>query len=107
MQRYYKHVAEIAPKQGWIKVYKHILKGNNPRFLKFESKELVKKLPLQTNIPMEEYEVTVEHFDNKAFQMDDRFFTTKTIAKRYNKSICNELCKLAIGDLNIEPIQYL
>ena len=104
MQRYYKHVVEIAPKQGWIRVYKIYLKGNNPNRLKFESKELVKELPIQINIPMEDYEVNVEHFDNKAFQMDDRVFTTKIIVKRYNKSICDELCKLAIGDLNTEPI---
>lgn len=101
--QYYKHVVEIAPKQKWIKVYKHYLKGNNPRFLKFVSKELIKEIAIQINIPMEDYKVNVEHFDNKAFQMDDRSFTTKTTAKRYNKSICDQLCRLALGDLNIEP----
>lgn len=102
---YYKHITEIAPKQGWLKVYKVFYKGNNINHLKFQKKELVKEIPIQIDIPLESYEISISHFDRGGLQSDDRFFTTTSIGKRYNKSICDELCKLALGDLNTNFIK--
>lgn len=102
--KYYLYKAEIAPKQGFIRIVKLIKEGNNIRFLKTIGKEFVKQIPITVEIPLEEYTSTIGHFDNKALQMDDRFFTSEIKGIRYNPEFCNNLIKEALKEYNTNPI---
>ena len=103
--KYYLYKAEIAPKQGFIRIIKQIKEGNNINYLKLISKEVIRQIPINIEIPMEEYIQEKSHFDNKALQMDDRFFTSEQKIIRYNIHICNNLIKNALIGYNTHPIK--
>lgn len=105
MNKYERYRAEIAPKQKVIRVIKETFDSKNPKFKKKNRiMEIVKTIPIDIEIPMEEYEATKEHFDSTAFQSDDRFFTTTTKGTRFSVSVCKELCQKALEGYNQEPV---
>lgn len=106
MKKWMKYQAEVCPKQKIIKVKKIIYNSNNPNYNKRNVVVTIEKeIPITIDIPLEEYEVTIEHFDSSAFQSDDRFFSTTEIHKRHNLEIINKLKIEALIGYNTEPIE--
>ena len=106
MKTWIKYEAIVCPAQKVIKVNKITFDSNNPKYVKKNRVvTLEKEIPLAIDIPLEEYETTIEHFDSSAFQSDDRFFSTTQIGKRYNLEIMNKLRLEALKGYNIEAIE--
>ncbi len=101
--RYY---ADVVPSKGLIRIKKQVWDSNNSKGL-FKKKNLVvttvKEVPLPEKIPIEEVEIEVEHFDNTAFQSDDRFFTTTQKVKRYNPDAMKIAAEKALAGYNTTP----
>lgn len=94
--KYWKHTFDISANKVIIK--RHIVEGNNIRFLKCpknkkEQKfEIVEEFPI--NIPLEEYEAFREYEDWGAFTIDEKFNKVSLgIFKRPNQQIVNTLRK--------------
>jgi hypothetical protein len=64
---------------------------------------LIKKI--ETEIPFEFIDIDTEHFDSKAFQSDDRFFSTKKTIKRYSQDAINTEMQKALIGFNTTPEQ--
>jgi hypothetical protein len=76
--RYWKYYC-ILNGDSEVKVYRHIVEGNNVNHLKplkganRQAKELVTVITVK--VPMETFEAFKEMFDSSGLQTDDRFFT--------------------------------
>jgi hypothetical protein len=103
-KKYEVYLAEIAPKQKFVRVIKRTFESKNPKFTKRNLKnEIIKIVPISIDIPIEDFVVNKSHFDSSAFQSDDRFFTTSITSKRYSPSICKQLCDEALNGYNTTP----
>ena len=83
LNSYYKYIAKIAPKQGFIEIYKVIYAGININNLKFKSEKLIKIQQIEVEIPLE---IINGH-------------------KHYNESFCNSLCNYALEEFNTHFIK--
>lgn len=106
--KWIKYVAEIAPAQGFIRIVRVFLEGNNIQHLStLRKREEVMKYPLTVQIPKEKITVSRNHFDSKAIQQDDRFFSTESEQWIYSPSVIEKIKaeELAYHKLHSHPIQ--
>lgn len=92
--KYWKYTFDISATKVIVK--RHIVEGNNIRFLKSpknpkeQKSEIVKEFPV--SIPLEEYEAFREYEDWGAFTNDEKFNRVSLgIKKRPNQEIVNQL----------------
>lgn len=92
--RYWKYTFNISAKKVIVK--RHIVEGNNIRFLKYpknpkeQKSEIVKEFPV--SIPLEEYEAFREYEDWGAFSVSEKFNKVSLgIKKRPNQEMVNQL----------------
>ena len=108
MMRFIRHYADVIPSKGVVLVRRQLYESNNSKGL-FRKKNLivdtVLEMKIENDIPFEIVEVEEDYFDSKAFQMDDRFFTTKKTVKRNNPEIMKQVAQKALIGFNTEPEQ--
>lgn len=101
--RYY---ADVIPAKRIVLIRKQVYDSNNKRGM-FRKKNLVvttvETKIIEGDIPFEEVDIDVEHFDSRAMQSDDRFFTTKKRIKRYNQDVIKSIAEKSLIGYNTEP----
>lgn len=106
--KWIRHYADVQPTKGVVLVMRQVYESNNPKGY-FKKKNLkvdtvlIKKI--ETEIPFEFIDIDTEHFDSKAFQSDDRFFSTKKTIKRYSQDAINTEMQKALIGFNTTPEQ--
>ena len=109
-QKWFKYIVEVAPAQRFIRIVRVFLEGNNIEHLStLRKREEVMKYPLHPDIqiPKEKIVVSRNHFDSKAFQQDDRFFSTESEQWIYSPSVIEKIKadELAYHNYNNHPIK--
>jgi len=108
MKKWVKYHADVYPKIGIIRIWKTVYEAKNPRFhRKNVVKTIEKEMPIIIDIPLEEYEVSVGHFDSTAWQNDDRFYSTTVKRKRYSLELVAQEIERAMIEYNKNPVEIV
>jgi len=103
-----KYIAQVCPKQKIIKIKKQTYMSNNPKFLgRIAKSEFVETITFTEDIPIEEYTTYKEHFDSRALQSDDRFFSTEIKRTRHSIVVIKKLQEDTLSKYPKEPIEVI